>query len=422
MQNAAKLSSDSVDLHHQLTAAQQKIEQQKNYIDQLEEFIRNLRQKQFGASSEQQNALQPSLFDETESNDHTTADTEESASITVAAHTRIVQKSARIPAELPREEIVHDLLDVDKICPHDGTPLKCIGAETSEQLDIVPAQVKVLQHVRRKYACPCCEQYLITAPKPKQPIEKSLAAPGLLAYVATQKYVDALPLYRQTEIFKRIGVDIDRTTLANWMVACGKLIQPLINLIHEKMFDQSVLHMDETRVQVLNEPGRSAQQQSYMWVLRSLEKPAVLYRYAPSRSGDIAKELLGDYHGALMVDGYDGYNGVCTQQQLTRLGCWSHARRKFIEAKKAQAKNKVGTKSRRHEAKPIKPWHIFNSCIALSNSRKKTHPKSGIYCGKRRQNRSSTNCVNGLKKVYPPRRRNPCLAKRYFICSINGRI
>lgn len=116
-----------------------------------------------------------------------------------------------------------------------------------------------------------------------------MAAPGLLAYVATQKYVDALPLYRQTEIFKRIGIELDRTTLANWMVACGTLIQPLLNLIHDRIMEQPVLHMDETRVQVLNEPGRTAQSMSYMWVLRAVEKPAVLFHYAPSRGGDVAK-------------------------------------------------------------------------------------------------------------------------------------
>ena len=150
------------------------------------------------------------------------------------------------------------MAEADKVCPHDGSALRLIGTEASEQLDIVPAQIKVLRHLRRKYACPCCEQYVVTAQKPKQPIEKSMAAPGLLAHVATQKYVDALPLYRQTQIYKRIGVELDRSTLANWMMACGKLIQPLINLIHDNMTGQAVLHMDETRVQVLNEPGRSA--------------------------------------------------------------------------------------------------------------------------------------------------------------------
>jgi transposase len=341
MQHAVQSPDTDVDLHAQLSVAQQKIEQQKSYIDQLEEFIRNLRQKQFGASSEAQDTLQSSLFDEV---DGECADDSAAVAhtVTVGAHERQPRKPERIPADLPREEIVHDLNDADKLCPHDGSALRLIGADISEQLDIVPAQIKVLRHVRRKYACPCCEQYVVTAPKPKQPIEKSLAAPGLLAHIATQKYVDALPLYRQTQIYKRIGVELDRTTLANWMMACGRLIQPLINLIHDRMTEQAVLHMDETRVQVLNEPGRSAQQHSYMWVMRSIEYPAVLYRYAPSRSGDVAKQLLGDYRGALMVDGYEGYGAVCATQALTRLGCWAHARRKFVEAQKAQAKHKTG--------------------------------------------------------------------------------
>lgn len=125
------------------------------------------------------------------------------------------------------------------------------------------------------------------------------------------------------------------------MVACGTLIQPLLNLIHDRIMEQPVLHMDETRVQVLNEPGRTTQSMSYMWVLRAEEKPAVLFHYAPSRGGDEAKHLLMGYGSALMVDGYEGYSAVCNQQAITRLGCWAHARRKFMEAKKAQDKHKT---------------------------------------------------------------------------------
>lgn len=321
----------------------QVIEQKNQRIGVLEDFIRQLRQKQFGASSEQQESLQAHLFDESEALPEA-ALVDTSDDVVVASASRQKQKTTRIPAELPREEIVHDLPTDQKICPHDGTALICIGDECSEQLDIVPAQIKVLRHVRKKYACPCCEQYVITAAKPKQPIEKSLAAPGLLATIVTQKYVDALPLYRQSEIFKRIGITLDRSTLANWMLRCGELVQPLLNLIHERLVEQTLLHMDETRVQVLNEPDRPAQSQSYMWLLRSTntEAPAVLFHYAPSRSGEVAKHLLDGFAGALMVDGYDGYNAVCAAQGLTRLGCWAHARRKFIEAQKAQTKHKTG--------------------------------------------------------------------------------
>lgn len=138
-----------------------------------------------------------------------------------------------------------------KCCPHDGTELKPIGFESHEQLDIIPASVRVLHHKRLKYACPCCKKHIITASKPAQPIEKSIASPGLLAHIAIQKYADALPLYRQGEIFKRIGVELDTTTLANWMIRCGTLVQPLINLLHERTLEQPVLHADEAQVQVL---------------------------------------------------------------------------------------------------------------------------------------------------------------------------
>lgn len=323
------------------------IHQQKQYILQLEEFIRHGRQKQFGASSEQVGNLHPSLFDEAETvADESAEPVEEAPEAALPAEAekpaRKPRKGPRIPPELPRVDIVHDLPESQKVCPHDGTALKHIKDEVSEQLDIIPAQAQVLRHVRRTYACPCCERHLATAKKPRQPIEKSLASPRLLALIATQKYVDGMPLYRQERAFVRLGLELDRTTQANWMVKCGALVQPLINLIHERMLEQDVLHMDETRVQVLDEPGRSAQAQSYMWVLRSTEQPAVLYHYAPSRGAEVPKQLLEDYQGALMVDGYEGYHAVCVKPEVTRLGCWAHARRGFFDAKKAYGMARTG--------------------------------------------------------------------------------
>ena len=238
--------------------------QLKQRIKLLEEMLRVQRHKDYGASSEKDSG-QSQLFNEAEETD-VSAKSEE-ADVIVPAHTRKKKKRVSIPEDLPREDIIHDLSDAEKVCPHDGTELKLIGEETSEQLDIEPAKIKVLRHRRQKYACPCCEQHLITAAKPAQPIEKSLAAPGLLAYVTVSKYCDALPLYRQIAIFKRIGVELDRTTLANWMIKMGDLVQPLINRLSEFINEQSVLHMDETPLQVLNEPGKTAQSKSYMWVM-----------------------------------------------------------------------------------------------------------------------------------------------------------
>jgi transposase len=314
----------------------------------LEEYIHSLQHKQFGSSSEKQAQLQDEiLFTDAEKHAEEETPQQDDAfvddSLIVAEHKR-KKKRISIPKDLPRIEIIHDLAEHEKFCPQDGTALKAMGFESHEQLDIIPAKIQVLEHKRVKYACPCCNKYLITAPKPAQPIEKSIASPGLLAHVATQKFVDALPLYRQTEIYKRIGVIIDRTSLANWMIACGRLVQPLINLLHDKMLEQTVLHADETRVQVLNEIGRAAESQSFMWVLRSTlpSCAAVLYRYEPSRSGQAAAELLRDFNGALMTDGYVAYKAVCQKNAITHLACWTHARRKFIDSQKVQGKGKVG--------------------------------------------------------------------------------
>lgn len=337
MINATCLAQENDALKQQVASQQSQLVQQQTHIRALEELLATLKQRHFGASSEKISADQLALFNEAEQEPVDVTEAEQT--ISVPAHQRRSSRRISIPVELPREDIIHDLPADQKICPHDGTPLKQMGFESYEQLDIIPAQIKVLRHLRLKYACPCCEQHIVTAQKPAQPIEKSIASPGLLSFVATQKYVDALPLYRQTEIFKRIGIELDRTTLANWMVKCGQLIQPLINLIHDNMLEQNYLHMDETGVQVLSEPGKNPQSQSYMWLLRSTQQPAVLFHYAPTRSGDVPQHLLREFSGALMVDGYEGYSAVCAKNHITRLGCWAHARRKFIEAKIPQ-KNK----------------------------------------------------------------------------------
>ena len=335
-----------VDIEQENILLRKTIADKDHHIKILEEYILSLQQKQFGSSSEKLSPAQAELFDEADDDaakidaDNVTAVN----TIEIPAHTRSTKRRVSIPADIPRVDIIHDLPDDQKICPHDGSALKRIGSETHEQLDIIPAKVQALNHVRYKYACPCCEKHLVTAAKPAQPIEKSIASPSLLAYIAIQKYADALPLYRQVEIFKRIGIEMDRSTLANWMVKCGQLIQPLINLIHEKILEQNFLHMDETVVQVLSEPNKTAQSNSYMWVLRSTlpTASAVLFRYEPTRSGDAAKELLHNFSGALMVDGYEGYNATCIKNGITRLGCWAHARRRFIESQKTQPKGKTG--------------------------------------------------------------------------------
>ena len=337
-----KLAQKEIELLNKNTSLQEK----SDYIRQLEDWIKSQRQKDFGASSEKVSPDQLGLFNEAEEISHENDDetgVTTSADAVAKKTTSTSKPRISMPDHLPREDIVHDLRKEDKICPHDGAVLKQIGSEDHEQLEIIPAQVKVIRHRRLTYACPCCEQHVITANKPKQPIEKSMAAPGLLAYVATQKYADALPLYRQQEMFKRLGIDLSRQNLANWMVKMGDLVQPLINQLQDHVLSQPVVHMDETHVQVLDEPNRKPESKSYLWLSASFgERPVSVFTYHPSRSASVPLEQLNPEVNTLMVDGYKGYQSVCEAYNITRLGCWAHARRKFMDAKKLQGKGKVG--------------------------------------------------------------------------------
>ena len=184
----------------------------------------------------------------------------------------------------------------------------------------------------------------MTADKPAQLIEKSLASPSVLAMLLSTKYVDGIPLYRFEKMLLRHGIDIPRQTLARWVIQCGEHLQPLLNLMRDKLLDSPVLHCDETRVQVLKEPGRDPSRQSWMWVQTSgpPDRPVILFDYSSSRAQDVPLRLLAGYRGYLMTDDYAGYNAVAAQAGVERLACWVHARRKFIEAQKVQPKGKTG--------------------------------------------------------------------------------
>jgi len=250
------------------------------------------------------------------------------------------QKAGRkpLPDSLPRIRIEHRVADADNVCDCGCQRIE-MGEVTSEQLDIIPAKVQVIVNVRKKYACQQCESGVITAPLPAQPIPKSNASPGLLAHVAIAKYQDGLPLHRQEATLNRSGVEIPRNTLANWMIKSGELTQPLINLLEDKLLSYPIMHCDETTLQVLKEPDKQASQKSYMWVRVGgpPTQPVRLFHYADSRRGEIASALLAGYKGYLQTDDYAGYNSACAENSITQLGCWAHARRKFIDAQKAAA-------------------------------------------------------------------------------------
>ena len=306
----------------------------------LQEQLNLALAKRYAASSEKISPDQVCLFDETEVEAPTAEDADDDV-IVVPAHTRNKRGRKPLPDNLPRIEVVHELPENDRYCPHDGRLLAEIDAVISEQLDIIPAKIHVIHHIRKKYAC-SCGHCIKTAPLPAQPIPKSMASPGLLAHIAVSKYQDALPLYRQETILQRIGVELPRATLANWMIQTGRLIQPVINLLRDRLLAYDILQMDETTVQVLNEQGKTAQSKSYLWLQRGgpPDQPVVLYDYDPGRGAKVPTRLLAGFTGTLQTDGYDGYNAVVAANGLIHAGCMAHARRKFSEAVKAQGKKK----------------------------------------------------------------------------------
>jgi transposase len=279
------------------------------------------------------------MFDEVET-ESLNPEPEDEEELTVPEYKRKRGKRLKLPESLPR---IDDVIDIeDKFCPNDGEELKCTGEEVSEKLEIIPAKVRVIRTIRKKYVSSVCET-MAEAPVPLEIIPKSNASASILAYIATAKYVDALPLYRQEAIFKRIGIDLPRQTMARWMIQVGDKITPLITLLREEMLKSDYLHMDETVVQVLKEDGKKAETNSYMWVqARSGPRPIILFHYAKNRSGTHAEELLYGYHGALQVDGYDGYAQAINKNSISRLGCWAHARRKFFDAFKSSSGKSIG--------------------------------------------------------------------------------
>lgn len=324
-------------------------EAREERLQLLEQENRWLKSRLFGRSSEkapvaEHNPDQQWLFNEAEALVVAAALAPET--ITIPAHDRKQRGRKALSAALPRVEVLHDLPDDQKVCPHDGTTLERIGAETSEQLDYIPAVVRVLKHIRPKYACPCCRQGVKIAPVPLTLFPKSLATPSLIAHIVTAKFVDGTPLYRQEPQFGRMGIPLGRATMAGWMIRLGgEFVVPLINLLRDWMIEDPVIHCDETRLQVLKS-DKAPTSYHWMWV-RASGPPGrriILFDYDASRGGAVPLRLFADYHGTLVTDGYAAYDGVAAALKLGHAGCMAHARRKFDEAKKAQPESSTQAK------------------------------------------------------------------------------
>ena len=306
----------------------------------LEEQFRLAQQQRFGANSEGHPA-QGDLFNEAETALDVAPEVTDEVTVTVKKKP-IRQK---LPADLPRETVIHDI--EDKTCACCGNELHQMGDERCEKLEFIPAQVKVIEHVRLKYSCRTCEQtgtstQINIAPVAPSPIPKCIATATLLSQIITSKYQYALPLYRQESLFKQYGIELSRKTMADWMMKSADLFKPLYTRLQQILLQQAVIQADETTLKVINEDNVK----SYMWLYcTGTDSPSqgaipniVLYDYQSGRAGQCAVDYLDGFTGYLQVDGYAGYEK--TSAQL--VGCWAHARRKFIEAQTAQPKGKTG--------------------------------------------------------------------------------
>jgi transposase len=329
-----------------VASLEEKIAQFERENRLLQEKIHYLLHHRFGRHSERFNPDQGVLFEPQVPTD-AKADVEDT--IQIEAHTRKKGGRRKAPRDLPRERVEHHLPQAEKQCTC-GACLERIGEEISEQYDVVPPVFRVLEHVRFKYACPVCDDNGVkTAAKSlPDPLPRHQVSPGLLAWIGTGKYVDGLPLHRQASILeKRFGVPFTSTTLSHWMIkVANDLLIPLLVVMEMYLLGEDYLHADETTVQVLGEPARDPWQKSYFWIrVSGAGPPIVIVTYDSSRGGSVANGLFSGFKGYLQTDAYSGYSGVWAQAEVTPVGCWAHARRKFDAVLRS-----VGRHSQRHEA------------------------------------------------------------------------
>ena len=335
----------------QLLTQNERISHLENQVDLLMEALRLVRHKQFGASSEKCDETLTEqlsfLFNEVE----VFAQPEKEEVTAVAAHTRHKKHEYtldNIPEGMPTEVVEHRLEGDELVCPKCGDTMTEIGVEVVKRLKIEPIRLVVEEHRYHTYACRTCDQEDIKTPVIKAPREKniipgSFATPEAIAHIMTQKFVMGSPLYRQEQELRRQGISLSRQTMSNWILrAAEDYLTPVYEQLHKELLGRAVLHADETTLQVLHEPDKKPQSESYMWLYRTsgdTDKPIVLYEYQPGRGAKHPKAFLTGFRGYLHTDGYAGYHNL--SDEITVVGCWAHARRKFDEAVKSLPKGKA---------------------------------------------------------------------------------
>jgi transposase len=317
------------------------IASQRTEIEHLKLLIAKLKRMQFGRRSEQRgiNVDQLTLLTDVPPPTSSRSPLAVANPDTSSREPRIPVRKP-LPSHLPRETQVH-VCD-NACCPDCGGTLRRIGEDVAEMLEYIPERFKVIRHVRPKYACGACET-IVQAAAPERPIARGLAGPGLLAHVLVSKYADHLPLYRQSAIYAREGIDLSRSTLTGWVGECATLLQPLVEAIRRHALGGSTLHADDTPVPVLD-PGRGRTKTARLWTYVRDERPAggeaapaVWFAYSPDRKGIHPQRHLHAFRGTLHADGYAGFGKLFQTDAIEEAACWAHARRKLFEVVQAQA-------------------------------------------------------------------------------------
>jgi transposase len=321
-------------LHQSLHKNQDELARYKEKYHGLIEELRLAKQRRFSPSSEK-NILQLDLFDEAGINISEEVRDQLAEKVDVKSYTRKKHPTRRpLPSYLPREVILHDIPELEKICTC-GQHLVRIGEEISEQLKYLPAKISVIQHVRPKYACKPCQEQVKIAPMPSLLLPKSIATPELVAHTIVTKYCDHIPLYRQEAMWERMDIDMPRSSLCGWVIKTAQLCEPLIKHLKSLIVNYDYAQVDETTIQVLNETGRDNKTSSYMWCYRGGGKNAcIVFDYQETRGGYHAQQFLSEFQGYLQSDAFSGYNWAHHKENVMPVGCHAHARRPFAEVAK----------------------------------------------------------------------------------------
>jgi transposase len=308
----------------------------KSRVERLEHLVKEFQRARFGKKSEKldPDQLKLALEDLEQAIAEGVAEEDKKSSGRVPAQPRREGNRGHLPAHLPR---LHAMIAPEKTaCPCCNGQMHAIGEETSERLDVIPAQYRVIVTHRPKYACRSCEGAVLQEKAPAHLIEGGIPSEAMVAHVLTAKYAWHLPLYRQSQMLKARGLDIDRSTLVYWVGTAAAELRPVYLRLVEKVLEASKLAVDETPVKVLD-PGRGQTKTGYFWAMARDDRPwggsdapRVVYRYAASRAGLHAQELLANYRGIVQCDGYAAYKGL-DQTRITLAFCWAHLRRKFFD-------------------------------------------------------------------------------------------